>query len=270
MIHRTDSMNTNQHIKNYWNNENLWSIYGLESYYADRSSFIKGMLPNDIDKILDVGSGKGEIVNDIYQLYSNVTALDIAIEALNHLNCKLKVNGSIEALPFESNSYDLIICLEVLEHLKDSSFETGIFELQRVADKYLLIGVPYNENIDSRKTRCPSCRSIFNADTHLRSFDSLSSLCLWFPQFELVNDVLIGPLSRKPTSLGMWIQHVVADAYLPWEPYFACFNCGFTETYPAQQMRLLKHRVGMKINRLLSLTNRKMPCWLIVLLQKKR
>ena len=261
-------MNKNQLVKIFWNNPNLWEIYGLADYYRERCSVVKEMFPDNIGKILDVGAGKGDIVNDIYRLYNNVTALDISTEALKHVNCPSRVNGEIENLPFQSNNFDLVICLEVLEHLSDLSFKKGVFELQRVANNYLIIGVPYKENIHLRKTRCPSCQGIFNADGHFRTFYSLRSLCCWFPQFELVNKSLIGPSTRRNSFLGMWIQNVIARAYLPWDSYFTCIYCGCNGIHAEKETNPFKQRVTKRVNLLLS-SRKKIPYWLIVLLKRK-
>jgi hypothetical protein len=184
------------------------------------------------------------------------------------VNCPFKLIGEIENLPFESNNFDLVICLEVLEHLPEQSFKKGVFELQRVADKYLLVGVPYKENINLRKARCPSCGRIYNADGHFRTFDSLKSLCRLFPQFELMNKSLIGQPYRRYTFWGMWIQHVIIRAYLPWEHYFTCIYCGYNDIDAERNNTLFKHRVAKKINLLFS-SKKKLPYWIVALLKRK-
>ena len=49
--------------------------------------------------------------------------------------------GDILAMPFPDNSFDLVLCLEVLEHLADP--RAGLSELARVSAKDILISVPY-------------------------------------------------------------------------------------------------------------------------------
>lgn len=47
----------------------------------------------------------------------------------------------VHHLPFGTNSFDLVLCLEVLEHLPDSSL--GLRELLRVSRDYVLLSVPH-------------------------------------------------------------------------------------------------------------------------------
>jgi SAM-dependent methyltransferase len=47
----------------------------------------------------------------------------------------------LHRLPFPDNSFPLLICLEVLEHLPDSS--VGLRELARVSSEYVLLSVPH-------------------------------------------------------------------------------------------------------------------------------
>lgn len=256
-------------LHKYWNNPSFWNQYGLDSCYGDRVHMVKRLLPADIATILDVGVGKGEIVNDIYQMDKNVKALDVSIEALKYVQCPSTI-GTIQDLPYKANAFDLIMCLEVLEHLPDSVFKAGVSELQRVADKYLLIGVPFRENIEYRRTRCPSCGEVFNADTHFRSFDSVVSLARLFSEFHPLIHVLTGPLYRRPTRFGTWIQQKVLGAYLPWPTYIICLHCGFASE-ESQPLRLpMIQRLAIKANSLLSRFRETHPEWLLVLLQRKK
>ena len=53
---------------------------------------------------------------------------------------KLKQKGDIYKLPYKSNSFDLVVCTEVLEHLENP--KKALRELIRVSGKYILLSVP--------------------------------------------------------------------------------------------------------------------------------
>ena len=95
-------------------------------------------------KVLDVGCGEGRHIFGSLQEYTDVhcVGLDQDIPSLNkckegldffkELNTRSTVfmQGSVYKLPFEENSFDLVICSEVLEHLDD--YHAAIDEIYRV------------------------------------------------------------------------------------------------------------------------------------------
>lgn len=96
----------------------------------------------DINNILDVGCGEGFIINSLKK--NNLIGIDISENALtiakkNNPECML-CKGNIYGLPLKKNSFDLVIALEVLEHL--DNFEIAINEIKRVTVKYCLFSVP--------------------------------------------------------------------------------------------------------------------------------
>jgi ubiquinone/menaquinone biosynthesis C-methylase UbiE len=99
-----------------------------------------------VESILDVGCGEGFTLNrlkekGIGKKLEGIEYLKAAIE-LGHktypdINIK---QGNIYNLPYKDNSFDLVLCTEVLEHLDKP--EDGLRELVRVSKKYLVISVP--------------------------------------------------------------------------------------------------------------------------------
>ncbi len=256
------------HLIAFWNRGELWTQYGNSPDYEELKLEVISLVPEGIETILDVGSGNGIITNALNQIH-DLVALDISSEALKYIDCPSCL-GSIVQMPFSDSSFDLVICLEVLEHLISPTFEKGLSELMRVAGEYLLIGVPYKENLAARVAKCPKCGKTFNTDTHFRSFNKISSLTELFPSFQIQSSSLIGQLYRRTTSFGMWVQHSIAKAYLPWQSYFVCINCGFSDSNPLKHKRSLRERVACKVNRIISLINNPIQNWLLVLLRKVR
>lgn len=66
---------------------------------------------------------------------------------------------------------DCITCLEVIEHLPLPVYEKALSEITRVSKKYIIISVPFEENSEEFYNQCPSCKTIFNYELHLRRFD---------------------------------------------------------------------------------------------------
>ena len=99
-----------------------------------------------VDSILDVGCGEGFTLNrlkehGIGRRLEGLEYLPAAIELGKKTYPEIKITqGSIYELPYEDNSFDLVLCTEVLEHLEDPA--RGLKELVRVSKKYLVISVP--------------------------------------------------------------------------------------------------------------------------------
>lgn len=92
-------------------------------------------------KILDAACGKGYLINRIYENNKDKEfyAVDIALPEKRNKNVKYK-EASITALPFEDNSFDIVICTHALEHIKDNN--KALAELRRVCRKKLIIVLP--------------------------------------------------------------------------------------------------------------------------------
>jgi hypothetical protein len=61
-------------------------------------------------------------------------------------------------LGFADDFFDFVLCAEVLEHIPTASLSRACSELGRVSKHYVLIGVPYRQDIRVGRTTCWSCR----------------------------------------------------------------------------------------------------------------
>ena len=148
-----------------------------------RINDIINMLPPNMNSLLEVGCGDGRIINQLIEKYKTIYGIDISKNALKYVKTPKK-QGNIENLPFLDNSFDIVMCCEVLEHLPLSVYSKALKELERVSKKYILISVPNNENLNLGMIECPQCGCSFHTCRHLRSFnqDKLKNL---FTNFEV-------------------------------------------------------------------------------------
>jgi SAM-dependent methyltransferase len=86
---------------------------------------------NDL-KILDFGSGANCI---IAKKFPNLNIKSIDIMPSNEKNY-IQYDGNVKNLPFEDNSFDIVICCFVIHHIKDQ--DSVINELKRIS-KYAII-----------------------------------------------------------------------------------------------------------------------------------
>jgi len=99
-----------------------------------------------INRVLDAGCGEGfvlsefknrDIGNELEGIDCSEQALDIGRKLFPHLILK---HGNIYHLPYEDNTFDLVLCNEVLEHLAEP--EKALNEVVRVSRQYCLFSVP--------------------------------------------------------------------------------------------------------------------------------
>jgi SAM-dependent methyltransferase len=97
-------------------------------------------------RILDVGAGEGALVERYRRLGFDVVGVDSAYESAQ------VTRADLLSLPFEATSFDLVLCLDVLEHIELLSQPRAIAEIARVMKPgaKLLVSVPNLAHLHSR------------------------------------------------------------------------------------------------------------------------
>jgi ubiquinone/menaquinone biosynthesis C-methylase UbiE len=159
--------------KEYYESETFWEGEMLQDPANQlRIRETASIIPPDVVTLADIGCGNGVFVNYLADNYKNLelTGVDRSATALKYVKVN-KVEGDVSHLPLQDSSFDCVTCLEVIEHLPVTVYKKALQELVRVARHHIIISVPYAEKLEVNYTRCPSCRTIFNKDIHLRSFN---------------------------------------------------------------------------------------------------
>lgn len=160
--------------------------------------------------ILDAGCGSGWLSFILMRRGFKVVGLDISRERLlkeakRHLKDTIPlVEGDLHQLPFKKESFDIVVCAEVLEHLKNPAI--GLKEINRVLKKegrliltipnnltfpisiwekilslLKLLHTPHRQKFSKRKI----CQLIAEAGFSMKGFDNL---LFFFPYFiKLIN-----------------------------------------------------------------------------------
>lgn len=126
------------------------------SIVKDRIQNIIKIVSKKSGKLLDVGLGYGFLEKELLKaklkniLLHGIDVSDVAIqEAKKNLTGKF-IKGSILKIPFENSFFDIILCLEVLEHISPYLTFVALQELFRVLKKngILIITIPINEGLE--------------------------------------------------------------------------------------------------------------------------
>ena len=114
----------------------------IDRFYAKVAGLVAEIEP---DSVLDAGCGEGETLERLAALIPRVVAgVDLNPESVEFTRRRIPDGefsvADIVDLPFADDSFDLVFCLEVLEHIPDPG--PALAELARVADRDIIVSVP--------------------------------------------------------------------------------------------------------------------------------
>jgi SAM-dependent methyltransferase len=140
------------------------------------------LVPRDVRSLLDAGCGNGVFANRLSRARADVevTATDRSQAALAHVTTA-KFAADLTDIPRPDKSFDAVSCLQVLEHVQHQHYDRALGELARLSRRYLVIGVPFREDLLRDFTRCPECLSHFNLNFHFRSYDTANIARMFAP-----------------------------------------------------------------------------------------
>lgn len=101
----------------------------------------------EIKNVLEIGCGKGDFSKVLNQYYDCVVGCDISKVTLSRSVHNDVVLADATKLPFHEESFDLIIAIEILEHIQNDRevFERWVTCLK--GGGYLIISVPFNKKL---------------------------------------------------------------------------------------------------------------------------
>ena len=158
----------------YYENTEFWKPEHYLGENTERFKKISELIPYDSKSLLDVGCGNGLFLNHVKMLstrgFGRLCGTDRSSAALSLVQTE-KYLANITNLPFADCEFDTVSALEVLEHLPQETYKAALAELSRVANKHIIISVPFNQNLRLSLIECSECHCHFNPNFHLRSFD---------------------------------------------------------------------------------------------------
>ncbi|MBU0754132.1 MAG: class I SAM-dependent methyltransferase [Planctomycetes bacterium] len=135
------------------------------AFQEERNKIILDLLAGETDEetqVLDLGCGTGVMIEALSSRFSSILGLDASMEMMTAVNrnpgnapkppIKL-IQGDIEALPFENESLERVVCRSILHHA--GSLERSLQEVHRVLKPRgkLIVAEPMNDNPLPRMAR---------------------------------------------------------------------------------------------------------------------
>ncbi len=133
-------------------------------------------------KILDYGCGNGTMMdylskenpeNEIYGLDFSQTSVETSIRKnAGNKNVKKIINFSEMDKNFEDNSFDVVLLIETIEHLRTDLLTNTLSIINRLLKPggYIVVTTPFNEDLKAHSIYCPFCDAAHHHMQHVQSF----------------------------------------------------------------------------------------------------
>lgn len=135
----TDTSNYRKHTS-----ENALQRRLIDRFHAKLALIVTGLAP---DTMLDAGCGEGFVADVFLKAMPDVKitgfdVLDDSVTLARQRNPRATfATGDISNIDHPDDSFDLVYCFEVLEHLREP--DRALAELTRVARKHVVLSVPH-------------------------------------------------------------------------------------------------------------------------------
>lgn len=218
----------------------LWDYYSQHSPYKDVyfskvcGENILSLLPSTKAKarVLDFGCGPGFMIDHIkrrhlpWRYYGVEFSSSAAAAALERARTSAFVEEikRIDKLPldYEESFFDLIMLIEIVEHLEEGRLFATLNELCRLLRPggRLCVSTPCEEDLDQSRILCPECGAKYHLFQHLRSWSEASlNDCMSRFSFRLVKTVKANFCRNK---LKLWSTMLSGKVLGSRQPHMLC------------------------------------------------
>lgn len=189
-----------------------------------RTFDLMALIPDDWQETaLDVGARDGWFSVLLAEKFNKVTALDIEKPVIDDPKIQC-VKGDATNLDFDNEEYDLVFCAEVLEHIPSKQLKKACSELERVAKKYIIIGVPYKQDIRVGRTKCYTCGKRNPPWGHVNRFDE-QKLKKLFPLCKAKKVSFVGWNKEHTNVLSTLLLDLAGNPYGTYDQEESCIHC---------------------------------------------
>lgn len=239
-------------------------ITALEQMRLDRLMIL---MPKGVETVLEIGARHGAMTRRLVEICPDVTALDLKKPPFQ-IERVTTVKGDVQRLEFPDNSFECVVCTEVLEHVPD--FAAAAREIARVASSHVLIGVPYRQDTRAGRMACIHCGEINPPFGHVNTFDE-NSLQRLFAGLHVSSIEYLSENRERTNWFSTWLQGLARYPYGTYHQEEPCIFCGGKLEKP-NRLSLIRRAagaLGLRLYQLQCQLNRPRPTWVLMLLEKE-
>lgn len=218
----------------------------LKPGWQDSATIYRGMadaLLSEDTRVLDVGCGHVDFMKDVYQKSDFVYGMDPNKKTLERNDTiKNKIHGSVEAIPFPDEFFDVVVSAWVLEHLEfpRRAFEEMYRVLKPGGKVIFLTPNAWNYNVWSIRLMPGRFQDFFTRKLYQRQAHDT------FPTFYRINS--IKTINRILRPIGFKKVQLIFNG----DPSYISFNdvlfriaCFVEERFDSRFETLKVHLIGV-------------------------
>ncbi|MGH8064829.1 MAG: oligosaccharide flippase family protein [Candidatus Entotheonellia bacterium] len=234
---------------------------------AERLKNIQAICPQ-VETVLEVGAGKGRVTGVLLGQCKRITALDLEAPTWT-LPDVHPVKGDVRKLEFPDNSFDLVVCTEVLEHVWPEDLRQACKEILRVSRRYVLVGVPFDQDIRLGRTTCSHCGIKNPPYGHIGQFTQVKLLKAFAPA-HVVTLQYVGQTRLKTNLISTALMDFSGNPWGTYDQDEPCIFCKRKLQQPTQMsiVKRLASYTAATLNSFQSHLARRKANWIHVLLEK--
>lgn len=233
-----------------------------------RTQDLLSLMPTSGHHALDVGARDGHLSKLMADRFELVVALDLDRPSIDHPRVAM-VQGDACHLPFASDSFDLVTCCEVLEHIPPPLLASACAELARVARQSVVIGVPYKQDIRFGRTTCQHCGRANPPWGHVNSFDEQRLHALFAP-LTPARLSFVGQTTDATSALAAALMDFAGNPYGTYSQDEPCVCCGrnIGGPLPRTLAQKMATKAAFTLNRLQRVVSSPRGNWIHLRLEK--